>query len=136
MIGCDKCHKQSYTTPATVRVQTDLNGTTLISPALSNQTLNLYSDLLIHDLGSADKGAIPENHINTGVATLTEWRTTPLWGLQYRTHFMHSGGATDLHTAILGHSDGASGEAVTTIDRYKLLTPADQQALWDFLKTL
>ena len=135
-VGCDKCHKQSYTTPATVRVQTDLTGTSLPSPALSNQTLNLYSDLLLHDMGNADKGVIPAGFLNTGIASVSQWRTAPLWGLQYRTKFMHSGGASDLNSAILGHSDGVTGEAVTVINNYKALSPSDQQALLDFLKTL
>ena len=135
-IGCDKCHKTTYTTPANVRVQTDLTGTSLPSPALSNQTAGLYSDLLLHDLGNADMGAIPENQVNTGLATITQWRTALLWGLQYRTHFMHSGGAVDLNTAILGHSDGVTGEGVSVINNYKALSASDQTALLDFLKTL
>ena len=135
-IGCDKCHKPSYSTPGTVQVQTDLTGTTLSSVALSSQTVSLYSDLLLHDLGNADRGVIPEGQPNTGAATATQWRTAPLWGLQYRTRFMHSGAATSLDTAIRGHSDGISSEALTVVERYKGLSQADQQALWDFLKTL
>jgi CxxC motif-containing protein (DUF1111 family) len=135
-LGCDKCHKQSYTTPANVLVQTDLTGRTLPSVALSGQTVALYSDLLLHDLGNADKGVIPQGQPNTGEATATQWRTMPLWGLQYRTLFMHSGAATSLDSAIRSHSDDIQSEALTVIQRYKALSPSDQQALWDFLKTL
>jgi len=135
-IGCDKCHKKSYTTPANVLVQTDLTGRTLASTALSNQTVKLYSDLLLHDLGRSDAGVLPEGLGPTGAATATQWRTSPLWGLQYRTRFMHTGVATDLNTAIRSHSDGIQSEALTVIQRYQALSPQDQQALWDFLKTL
>jgi CxxC motif-containing protein (DUF1111 family) len=135
-IGCDECHKQSYTTPANVTVPTDTLGTTLKSMALSNVTFNLYSDLLLHDLGNADKGVIPAGYVNTGVASESMWRTTPLWGLQYRTNFMHNGKATSFDSAIIAHSDGVSGEAVSVINKYKLLSGSDQQALWDFLGSL
>jgi len=135
-LGCDKCHKPSYVTPANVLVQTDTTGRTLSSVALSSQTVSLYSDLLLHDLGNADKGIIPQGQPNTGEATATQWRTMPLWGLQYRTLFMHSGSATSLDSAIRGHSDDVQSEALTVIQRYKALSPSDQQALWDFLKTL
>ena len=135
-IGCNECHNPSYTTPATAIVQTDTNGTPLTSAALSNQTVNLYSDLLLHDLGTPDTGVIPAGYANTGAATASQWRTAPLWGLQYRTRFMHAGTATSLDQAIRGHSDGVHGEAVIVINRYKALSSSDQQALWDFLKTL
>jgi len=138
-LGCDKCHKQSYTTPANVQVRTDLTGTSLTSPALSSQPVNLYSDLLLHDLGNADKGKIPEGYPNTSLAKVTEWRTTPLWGLQFRIanpHFMHSGSALSLDAAIKGHSDGVTGEAVTVINSYKALSPSDMADLWTFLGTL
>jgi len=138
-IGCDLCHKQSYTTPSNVQVRTDLSGTSLTSPALSNQTVTLYSDLLLHDLGNADKGSIPEGQMNTSLAKLTEWRTTPLWGLQYRLadpHLMHGGAARSLDSAIKLHSDGISGEGTVVIGNYLGLSPQDQADLWAFLATL
>ena len=135
-IGCDKCHKQSYTTPANVTVPTDTLGTTLKSVALSNITITLYSDLLLHDLGKADTGVIPAGYINTGVASATMWRTTPLWGLHYRTNFMHDGKATTFDAAILRHSDGVASEALSVVSAYKGLSASDQQALWDFLGSL
>jgi CxxC motif-containing protein (DUF1111 family) len=135
-IGCNECHLPNYTTPANVRVPLDLSGTSVLSRALSNQTFNLSSDLLLHDLGDADKGAIPAGQSVTGIATLSQWRTAPLWGLQYRDHYMHDGAAKTLDAAIRVHSDGATGEAVTVINRYKALSASDQQALLDFLNTL
>ena len=135
-IGCNECHLPSYTTPANARIPIDLSGTSAFSPALSNQTVTLYSDLLLHDLGDADKGLIPGGQSVTGVANSSQWRTALLWGLQYRDHYLHDGSAKTLDAAIRGHSDGASGEAVAVINRYKALSASDQQALWDFLSTL
>src|SRR5262249_36507752 len=132
-IGCDKCHKQSYTTKASYQVQTDTSGTPLPSPALSSQPVNLYSDLLLHDLGPIDQGVIPAGYANTGVASVFQWRTTPLWGLQVRTHFLHDGRATTLDGAIRGHSDGVNGEAVSVTNNYVGLSDADRTALWHFL---
>jgi CxxC motif-containing protein (DUF1111 family) len=135
-IGCDKCHNPSYTTPSNVTVPTDTLGTTIKSVALSNIKLNLYSDLLLHDLGKADTGVIPAGYINTGVASATMWRTTPLWGLHYRTNFMHDGKSTTFDAAILRHSDGVASEALSVVNAYKGLTLSDQQALWAFLGSL
>jgi hypothetical protein len=135
-IGCNECHLPSYTTKAGYRTPTDMAGTSLPSVVLSSQTISLYSDLLLHDLGKADKGVIPAGYPNTALASATQWRTTPLWGLQYRTKFMHAAAASSLDAAILAHSDGTTGEAVTVINRYKGLSAADHQALLDFLATL
>jgi len=135
-IGCDKCHLRSYATPTRASAPMDLAGNSVVSRALSRQKVKLYSDLLLHDLGNADKGSIPENQTVTGVAKLSQWRTAPLWGIQYRTRYLHNGAAQSLDAAIRGHSDDATGEAVTVINRYKALSPFDQQALLDFLNTL
>jgi CxxC motif-containing protein (DUF1111 family) len=135
-IGCDKCHKQSYTTPASVRVRLDTTGTTIPSPALSSQVVNLYSDLLLHDMGNSLKGKIPPGQAQTGNASLTQWRTVPLWGLSVRTKYLHDGRASDLNTAILGHSLDNTGEAAVVIGRYKALTPTDQANLIAFINSL
>jgi CxxC motif-containing protein (DUF1111 family) len=135
-IGCNECHLPSYTTKAGYRTPTDMAGTTLPSVVLSSQSISLYSDLLLHDLGNSDKGVIPAGYPNTGIASVSQWRTTPLWGLQYRTKFMHSGTAGSLDAAILAHSDSKTGEAITVINRYKGLSASDHQALLDFLASL
>lgn len=135
-IGCDKCHKASYTTPATVTVQTDLSGTTLPSPALSNQTVALYSDLLLHDMGNSLKGKLAPGTPVTQNASLTQWRTVPLWGLSVRGKFLHDGRASDLDTAIRDHSLDGLGEAAIVIGRYKALSQTDHDNLMAFLNSL
>jgi hypothetical protein len=135
-IGCNECHKPSYQTPSNVTVRTDLTGTMIASPALSNQTVGLYSDLLLHDMGNSLKGRIAPGYPMTQNATLTQWRTVPLWGLSVRTKYLHDGRASDLNTAILGHSLDGKGEGAVVIGRYKTLSPTDQSNLMAFLNSL
>ena len=84
----------------------------------------LYSDLLLHDMGSALNDGIVQ-----GGATSAEWRTTPLWGLRLRTRFLHDGRAATLAEAILTH-DGEGAAAART---FRQLTHDDRKALLDFL---
>src|SRR5689334_23451561 len=44
--------------------------------ALSNKTFFPYTDLLLHDMGTALDDGYTE-----GIALSAEWRTPPLWGL-------------------------------------------------------
>ena len=71
--------------------------------ALANQPVELYSDLLLHDMGDALADDRPD-----GSATGREWRTTPLWGLRLMRQFLdgqalllHDGRARTLTEAIL-----------------------------------
>ena len=113
-IGCASCHKPSMTT-----------GQSPIA-ALNRKPVNLYSDLLLHDMGALGDG------IAQGDAGVREMRTAPLWGLHVRTRFLHDGRAATLDEAVRGHA----GTAGVSRDRYqKLPLPARQQLL-DFLGTL
>jgi CxxC motif-containing protein (DUF1111 family) len=95
--------------------------------ALSNQTANLYSDLLLHDMGPGLADGMPE-----GEASPSQWRTSPLWGLSQRTVYLHDARTTDLKTAILDHG----GEATKVIDNFKSLSDADQSDLIAFINSL
>jgi CxxC motif-containing protein (DUF1111 family) len=94
--------------------------------ALSEQRVELYSDLLLHDMGSLGDG------IAQGAAQTTEMRTAPLWGLNARLAWLHDGRARTLDEAIRAHD----GEAAGSRGAYVVLNPADRQALLDFLDTL
>jgi CxxC motif-containing protein (DUF1111 family) len=134
-IGCNLCHIESMTTGSNITLVTDLNGgATGVVGSLSNQTINLYSDLLLHDLGPGDSGGIPFQPEQMGQATLTEWRTAPLWGLSTRISvgLMHNNRTTDLNTAILDHG----GEATEVISAYQGLSPTDLSNLLAFLNSL
>ena len=113
-VGCAVCHVPSMKTG--------------LSPiaALSNQTVNLYSDLLLHDMGSLGDG------IEQAPASGKEMRTAPLWGLRVRNLYLHDGRASTLELAILAHD----GEAKAARDRYAKLPPASRTALTAFLSSL
>jgi hypothetical protein len=128
--GCNLCHFETYTTNANVTLPVDLNGdTTEVVGPLSSAPVNLYSDLLLHDMGSGDSGGIP-----LGQATLTMWRTAPLWGLSTRLNFglMHDLASPDINTAILRHG----GEASQVITQYQALSADDLSNLMAFLDSL
>jgi CxxC motif-containing protein (DUF1111 family) len=133
--GCNICHTESMTTGPNITLLLSLDGTVsgVVTP-LSNATANLYSDLLLHDMGPGLSGGIPFQPDMQGQATLTEWRTAPLWGLSTRLKvgFLHDNRTTDLNAAILDHG----GEASQVIGKYKALSPADQADLFAFLTSL
>ncbi len=113
-IGCAVCHVPSLKT-----------GSSPIG-ALSSQTVNLYSDLLLHDMGALGDGIVQ------APAMAQEMRTAPLWGLRLRSLYLHDGRASTVHLAILAHD----GEARAVRDRYAKLPPASREALAAFLNSL
>ena len=72
------------------------------------------------------------------LATGTEWRTAPLWGIglvetvNHHTNFLHDGRARDLSEAILWH--GGEGEAAR--EAYRLMPESDREAMLVFLESL
>jgi CxxC motif-containing protein (DUF1111 family) len=113
-INCVACHKAQMTT-----------GPHPIA-ALAFQNVPLYSDLLLHDMGTLGDG------IAQGAATTTQMRTQPLWGLRVRGPYLHDGRASTIDAAIRLHD----GEATTVRNRYIQLTPQQQQELVDFLNSI
>jgi CxxC motif-containing protein (DUF1111 family) len=112
--GCAACHTPSYTT-----------GTNPIA-ALSNKRVDLYSDLLLHDMGTLGDG------IAQAAAGMREMRTPPLWGLRASAPYLHDGRASTLDQAIRLHE----GEAAVARNRYNGLTAAQRRQLLDFLGSL
>jgi Di-haem oxidoreductase, putative peroxidase len=135
-IGCSVCHIESFTTKSNVTLNQTLGRQTGVIAALSNVTFNPYSDFLLHDMGSGDSGGIPFQPGGTGKATLTMWRTAPLWGLANTlakaNGLMHDNGSTSINAAILRHG----GEAATVIANYQALNPTDSANLLAFLGSL
>jgi len=86
--------------------------------------VNLYSDLLLHDMGPTLADGFQQ-----GSAGGSEFRTPPLWRVADRHHFLHDGRAATIHDAIVAH--GGQGTAASTA--FQSLSAADQQALLDFL---
>jgi cytochrome c peroxidase len=116
-VGCAACH-----TP-------DLGG-----------VKGVYSDFLLYTLedenGNPDGGRyggpsrdfpLPPDHPKP-----TEWKTPPLWGVADSAPYFHDGKSPTLQDAITRHH----GDAKTVTERYNKLSPAEQQAVVAFLKTL
>ncbi|MEB3355101.1 MAG: di-heme oxidoredictase family protein [Synechococcales bacterium] len=102
-------------------------------PALVNQTIHPYTDLLLHDLGPDLADHRPDFQ-----ADGNEWRTPPLWGvglaqtvLPY-SGYLHDGRARTLEEAILWHG----GEAETAKEAFRTMPQGDRAALVQFLRSL
>lgn len=118
-VGCSLCHTPTLST-----------GTSSFVPALNNASANLYSDLLVHDMGTNLADGVSQ-----GTAGPNEFRTAPLWGLGQRIFLLHDGRTTDLLEAIRQHASPGS-EANQVIDNFNALTSVQQQNLLDFLRSL
>jgi len=103
-IGCASCHTPSFPGPG--------------------RTINLYSDLLVHDMGPA----LADQFVAESAGG-SEFRTAPLWRSSEHTHFLHDGRAATLGAAIAAHG----GQAAPAAAAYAALDPAAQQALLAFL---
>jgi CxxC motif-containing protein (DUF1111 family) len=125
-IGCVHCHKPSFTTGAMIAS----GSSTSPSAALSHQTANLYSDLLVHHMG---KGLA--DGITQGAAGPDEFRTAPLWGVGQRVFFLHDGRTTNLVDAIRDHKSPGS-EANKVVEHFHKLHAREQQEIIDFLRSL
>jgi CxxC motif-containing protein (DUF1111 family) len=125
-IGCVHCHTSSLTTGKMIASGSSTNP----SAALSNQTVNLFSDLIVHHMG---KGLA--DGITQGGASPDEFRTAPLWGVGQRVFFLHDGRTSNLVEAIEAHRSHDS-EANRVIDRFNRLTAREQQDIINFLRSL
>jgi CxxC motif-containing protein (DUF1111 family) len=116
-IGCNLCHTNSFTTPSSSIA------------ALSHVQANLYSDMLVHDMGPGDA-----DNVSQGNATGDQFRTAPLWGIGQRIFFMHDGRTTDIVQAIEDHRSTGNGtypdsEANQVINAFDALSEKNQQDL-------
>ena len=120
-ISCVKCH--------TPKQQSGYN--TIAS--ISNQTFYPYSDLLLHDMGPELADNRPDF-----LASGTEWKTRPLWGIgltqivNNHTHFLHDGRARSITEAILWHG----GEAQNAKEKFKQLSTQKRNELLAFINSL
>lgn len=122
--GCALCHTPTFNT-----------GNAAVA-ALRNQPVNLFSDLLVHDLGPglADR-------VSQGQAGPKEFRTAPLWGLGQRLFFLHDGRTSDLREVIRAHRSGSlftfnASEANAVIKNFNALQDSQKQDVLNFLRSL
>lgn len=113
-IGCTPCHTPSLRT-----------GPSDIS-ALDRKTANIYSDLLLHDMGAELAGACGLN------ADPSEHRTAKLWGLRFKDRYMFDGRATSLRQSVELHG----GESEASRDAFQELSAEEQAYLLRFLSIL
>ena len=106
-LGCAGCH-----TPA------------LLGP---RGLIPLYSDLLLHDMGEA-----MADGLQMGVATGSEFRTQPLWGVAATRPYLHDGRADTLDEAIRWHG----GEALPARQAYEALDDSARTDVIAFLESL
>ena len=118
-VGCALCHTPTLTT-----------GASSVVPALNQVKANLFSDLLVHKMGTNLADGVSQ-----AGAGPNEFRTAPLWGLGQRIFFLHDGRTTDLLDAIQQHSSSGS-EATEVIENFNGLTASQQQDLLNFLRSL
>jgi CxxC motif-containing protein (DUF1111 family) len=124
-VGCAMCHTPTlHTGNATVG-------------ALRHKDVNLYSDLMLHNMGPG-----LADDVSQGNAGGDEFRTAPLWGLGKRIFFLHDGRTKDLLEAIQAHASFGGGqqyvpsEANQVIGQYNRLNEIDKQHMLNFLRAL
>jgi CxxC motif-containing protein (DUF1111 family) len=114
--GCTACHRPKWKTRSNY----------LPLPAISNQTIYPYSDLLRHDLNMYEPGRVKV------------CRTTPLWGrglmkiVSGHTDKLHDLRARNYEEAILWHG----GEALQSKEKFRNLSKEDREALIKFLEAI
>jgi CxxC motif-containing protein (DUF1111 family) len=101
-----------------------------VTPGLSRVNANLYSDLLVHNMGQRLADGVSQ-----GGAGPDEFRSAPLWGLGQRIFFLHDGRTSDLLDAILEHASSGS-EANGVISQFRALAESQKQDLLNFLRSL
>jgi len=123
-VGCALCHTPQFTTQSSTVT------------ALSNKPVNLYSDLLVHNMGPGLADGVSQ-----GQAGPAEFRSAPLWGLGQRVFFLHDGRTSDLLRAIQEHSSGDAfhhnaSEANGVIGNFNGLGDGEKQDILNFLRSL
>ena len=117
-VGCAFCHTPTLTTAASRMA------------ALNGKAVNLFSDLLLHDMGAGLADGVSQ-----GEAGPREFRSAPLWGLGQRIFFLHDGRTNDLLVAIRAHASSGS-EANAVVANFFNLSESQKQHLLNFLRSL
>lgn len=123
-IGCAKCHVAQFTTAK------DRN----LEAAIRGQTIRVYSDFLLHDMGTLADG-IPQ-----GDASGSEFRTPTLWNLRTRDPMLHdasaAGGSFEDRVTLAIQAHGPFGEGAGSAAAFDALNPTQKGQLIAFLDSL
>ena len=123
---CATCHRPSYVTTASPNPQ-------FSSPALNDQRIHPYTDLLLHDMGEGLADGRPD-----GLANGRQWKTPPLWGVglihdvNNHNRLLHDGRARGVLEAILWHG----GEAEASRNQVMKMAKGERDALVKFVESL
>jgi CxxC motif-containing protein (DUF1111 family) len=117
--GCADCHTPSFKTDAHYPVA-----------ALAGVEARVYSDLLLHDMGSAGADGQVE-----GSAGPRDFRTAPLMGLRFMPSYWHDGSAKTVADAIAAHGHDDS-EGRDSWRAFQALSPRERQELVRFVEAL
>jgi len=112
-VGCAACHRPALTTGPSA------------DPLFDRRIVPLFSDLLLHDVGTGDG-------IVQGNGAENEIRTPALWGLRLRRPLLHDGSAATIEDAVRRHAV----EADLARRGFDNLTGPDREALLAFLRSL
>lgn len=112
-LGCAACHVPALATGPNA------------NPLLNRKVVPLFSDLLLHDIGTGDG-------IRQAAARPEEIRTPSLWGLRFRRPLMHDGTTATVEDAILRHA----GEGELARRGFAELPADDRRRLLAFLNSL
>ena len=112
-VGCAACHTPALSTGPSSH------------PVFDRRTVPLFSDLLLHDVGTGDG-------IRQAGAEPAEIRTPALWGLRFRRPLLHDGSSPTVADAIRRHG----GEAALARAGFDGLPDGDREALITFLGSL
>jgi CxxC motif-containing protein (DUF1111 family) len=112
-IGCASCHVPQLVTGENT------------NPLFDRKPVALFSDLLLHDIGTGDD-------IEQEDAKGNEIRTPALWGLRFRRPLLHDGSAPTIEKAIERHKGEASSQSKT----FSEMLQSDREDLLTFLKSL
>ncbi|WP_431499012.1 di-heme oxidoredictase family protein [Flavobacterium sp.] len=121
-INCTSCHISKMQTGSDYPIL-----------GLRNQTIRPYTDLLLHDMGDGLADGAQDF-----LATGSEWRTQPLWGIGLintvngHTRLLHDGRARNVTEAILWHG----GEALSSKNKFKQLGATERNQLLAFINSL
>jgi CxxC motif-containing protein (DUF1111 family) len=125
-VGCAMCHTPMLRTGKRIAVE-----------ALQDKDVNLYSDLMLHNMGPG-----LADDVSQGNAAGDEFRTAPLWGLGKRIFLLHDGRTKDLLEAIQAHAGSGGGqqyppsEANQVVGQFNRLNEIDKQHVLNFLRAL
>jgi len=86
-----------------------------------------YSDFLLHDMGTELADGIRQ-----GVATGSEFRTQPLWGIAAESPYLHDGRPETIEEAIIAHG----GEALAARQAFEAFSAEQKADVVEFLMSL